>query len=134
MTTGLALVTEGLFSLIFSTPHPVDPPLAPPPPLLPSSPLLLPSPPHPLLPTLASPLLPSPPSSPHPPRPLLPFPFPALPNPPHSPLPTQLGVCDDCGFSPFCDDISTSREVAFAKMKARIDGTRKASRLLLKKQ
>jgi 5-methyltetrahydropteroyltriglutamate--homocysteine methyltransferase len=45
----------------------------------------------------------------------------------------QLGVCDDCGFSPFADDVSTSREIAFAKMKARVDGCRKASRLLLKK-
>jgi len=35
----------------------------------------------------------------------------------------QLGTTDDCGFSPFCDDISTTRETAFAKIKARIDGT-----------
>jgi 5-methyltetrahydropteroyltriglutamate--homocysteine methyltransferase len=35
----------------------------------------------------------------------------------------QLGTTDDCGFSPFCDDISTTRETAFAKIKARIEGT-----------
>ncbi|WP_417422265.1 cobalamin-independent methionine synthase II family protein [Halomonas sp.] len=35
----------------------------------------------------------------------------------------QLGTTDDCGFSPFCDDISTSRATAFAKIKARVEGT-----------
>lgn len=35
----------------------------------------------------------------------------------------QLGTTDDCGFSPFCDDVSTTRETAFAKIKARIEGT-----------
>ena len=35
----------------------------------------------------------------------------------------QLGTTDDCGFSPFADDISTSRETAFAKIKARVEGT-----------
>ena len=35
----------------------------------------------------------------------------------------QLGTTDDCGFSPFCDDTSTSREVAFAKISARVAGT-----------
>lgn len=29
---------------------------------------------------------------------------------------------DDCGFSPFSDDIATSRETAFAKIAARIQG------------
>ncbi len=38
----------------------------------------------------------------------------------------QLGTTDDCGFSPFCDDISTTRETAFAKIKARIEGTKLA--------
>lgn len=38
----------------------------------------------------------------------------------------QLGTTDDCGFSPFCDDRSTTREVAFAKIKSRIDGTKLA--------
>jgi 5-methyltetrahydropteroyltriglutamate--homocysteine methyltransferase len=35
----------------------------------------------------------------------------------------QLGTTDDCGFSPFCDDISTTRETAFAKIRARVLGT-----------
>ena len=36
---------------------------------------------------------------------------------------TQLGTTDDCGFSPFSDDTSTSRETAFAKIRARVAGT-----------
>ena len=40
----------------------------------------------------------------------------------------QLGTTDDCGFSPFSDDISTSRETAFAKIKARVEGTALAAR------
>ncbi|MFE2210209.1 MULTISPECIES: cobalamin-independent methionine synthase II family protein [Streptomyces] len=35
----------------------------------------------------------------------------------------RLGTCDDCGFSPFADDASTSRELAFAKISARVQGT-----------
>ncbi|WP_144981581.1 cobalamin-independent methionine synthase II family protein [Halomonas sp. C22] len=35
----------------------------------------------------------------------------------------QLGTTDDCGFSPFCDDVSTSRETAYAKIRARVEGT-----------
>ena len=35
----------------------------------------------------------------------------------------QLGTCDDCGFSPFSDDTTTSRETAFAKIRARVEGT-----------
>ncbi len=35
----------------------------------------------------------------------------------------QLGTTDDCGFSPFADDTSTSRDTAFEKIKARIKGT-----------
>ena len=35
----------------------------------------------------------------------------------------QLGTTDDCGFSPFCDDTSTTRETAFAKIRARVVGT-----------
>jgi methionine synthase II (cobalamin-independent) len=35
----------------------------------------------------------------------------------------QLGTTDDCGFAPFCDDTSTSRETAFAKLRARVPGT-----------
>jgi 5-methyltetrahydropteroyltriglutamate--homocysteine methyltransferase len=42
----------------------------------------------------------------------------------------QLGTTDDCGFAPFCDDTSTSRETAFAKIRARVLGTAMASREL----
>ncbi|RDI34538.1 cobalamin-independent methionine synthase II family protein [Lentzea flaviverrucosa] len=35
----------------------------------------------------------------------------------------RLGTCDDCGFSPFADDTSTSRDTAFAKIAARVQGT-----------
>lgn len=42
----------------------------------------------------------------------------------------QLGTTDDCGFAPFCDDTSTTRETAFAKIKARIDGTKLAEQKL----
>jgi len=38
----------------------------------------------------------------------------------------QLGTTDDCGFSPFCDDVSTKRETAFARINARIEGTKLA--------
>jgi 5-methyltetrahydropteroyltriglutamate--homocysteine methyltransferase len=38
----------------------------------------------------------------------------------------QLGTTDDCGFSPFADDVSTSRDTAFAKIKARVEGTKLA--------
>ena len=40
----------------------------------------------------------------------------------------QLGTCDDCGFSPFCDDTTTTRETAFAKVRARVVGTNLASK------
>jgi len=39
---------------------------------------------------------------------------------------SRLGTTDDCGFSPFADDTSTSREVAFEKVRARVEGTRLA--------
>jgi 5-methyltetrahydropteroyltriglutamate--homocysteine methyltransferase len=42
----------------------------------------------------------------------------------------QLGTCDDCGFSPFCDDTTTSRATAFAKIRARVEGTRLAADVL----
>jgi len=42
----------------------------------------------------------------------------------------QLGTTDDCGFSPFADDTSTSRETAFSKIKARIEGTALAEEAL----
>lgn len=38
----------------------------------------------------------------------------------------QLGSCDDCGFSPFADDRSTAREIAFSKIRARVLGTEMA--------
>lgn len=44
--------------------------------------------------------------------------------------PAHLGTTDDCGFSPFGDDVSTSRDAAFAKIRARVDGTAMASREL----
>ncbi|HEX6526383.1 MAG TPA: cobalamin-independent methionine synthase II family protein [Streptosporangiaceae bacterium] len=37
--------------------------------------------------------------------------------------PERLGTCDDCGFAPFADDISTARDIAFAKVSARVEGT-----------
>jgi 5-methyltetrahydropteroyltriglutamate--homocysteine methyltransferase len=42
----------------------------------------------------------------------------------------QLGTTDDCGFSPFCDDTSTTREKAFAKIRARVLGTGLAAEAL----
>jgi 5-methyltetrahydropteroyltriglutamate--homocysteine methyltransferase len=42
----------------------------------------------------------------------------------------QLGTTDDCGFSPFSDDTSTSRETAFAKIRARVLGNAMASEIL----
>lgn len=41
-----------------------------------------------------------------------------------------LGSTDDCGFSPFGDDTSTSRETTFEKIRARVLGTELASRAL----
>jgi 5-methyltetrahydropteroyltriglutamate--homocysteine methyltransferase len=42
----------------------------------------------------------------------------------------SLGTTDDCGFSPFADDTSTSRDTAFAKVRSRVEGTRMASQIL----
>jgi 5-methyltetrahydropteroyltriglutamate--homocysteine methyltransferase len=42
----------------------------------------------------------------------------------------SLGTTDDCGFSPFADDTSTSRETAFAKIKSRVEGTAMAAKVL----
>src|SRR5688572_13945299 len=42
----------------------------------------------------------------------------------------QLGTTDDCGFSPFCDDTSTTRDTAFEKIRARVDGTALAATAL----
>jgi 5-methyltetrahydropteroyltriglutamate--homocysteine methyltransferase len=46
----------------------------------------------------------------------------------------QLGTTDDCGFSPFCDDTSTSRDTAFAKIRARVLGNNLASEIITGKQ
>jgi 5-methyltetrahydropteroyltriglutamate--homocysteine methyltransferase len=42
----------------------------------------------------------------------------------------QLGTTDDCGFSPFCDDTSTSRDTAFGKIQARVLGTALAWKMI----
>jgi 5-methyltetrahydropteroyltriglutamate--homocysteine methyltransferase len=41
-----------------------------------------------------------------------------------------LGTTDDCGFSPFADDTSTSRDTAFAKIRNRVEGTAMAGKVL----
>ncbi len=43
---------------------------------------------------------------------------------------SQLGTTDDCGFSPFCDDTSTTRDTAFEKIRVRVAGTALASNIL----
>ncbi|HEY1627309.1 MAG TPA: cobalamin-independent methionine synthase II family protein [Streptosporangiaceae bacterium] len=42
----------------------------------------------------------------------------------------RIGTTDDCGFSPFADDTSTSRDTAFAKIAARVEGTALAASAL----
>jgi 5-methyltetrahydropteroyltriglutamate--homocysteine methyltransferase len=42
----------------------------------------------------------------------------------------QLGTTDDCGFSPFSDDTSTSRDTAFEKIRARVLGTALAAEII----
>lgn len=42
----------------------------------------------------------------------------------------QLGTTDDCGFSPFCDDTTTSRDTAFEKIRVRVAGTMLAAAAL----
>ena len=42
----------------------------------------------------------------------------------------RLGTTDDCGFAPFSDDTSRSREVAFAKIRSRVMGTALAADML----
>jgi 5-methyltetrahydropteroyltriglutamate--homocysteine methyltransferase len=42
----------------------------------------------------------------------------------------RLGTTDDRGVSPFADDTSTTRDKAFAKIQARVEGTARASRAL----
>jgi 5-methyltetrahydropteroyltriglutamate--homocysteine methyltransferase len=41
--------------------------------------------------------------------------------------PDRLGTTDDCGFAPFSDDTSRTRETAFDKIRARVTGTALAS-------
>jgi 5-methyltetrahydropteroyltriglutamate--homocysteine methyltransferase len=41
-----------------------------------------------------------------------------------------FGTTDNCGFSPFADDASTSRDIAFAKIRARVAGTKLAAERL----
>jgi 5-methyltetrahydropteroyltriglutamate--homocysteine methyltransferase len=46
-------------------------------------------------------------------------------------IPTnQLGTTDDCGFAPFSDDTSTSRDTAFEKIRVRVVGTALAAAVL----
>jgi 5-methyltetrahydropteroyltriglutamate--homocysteine methyltransferase len=42
----------------------------------------------------------------------------------------QLGTTDDCGFAPFCDDTSTTRDTAFQKIRSRVLGTALAAEIL----
>ena len=42
----------------------------------------------------------------------------------------RMGTTDDCGFSPFSDDTSTTRDTAFAKIRARVLGTALAAKAL----
>lgn len=44
--------------------------------------------------------------------------------------PERLGTTDDCGFSPFSDDTSTSRDTTFAKISSRVAGTELAAKAL----
>ncbi len=44
--------------------------------------------------------------------------------------PDRLGTTDDCGFAPFSDDLSTSRDTAFAKIKSRVLGTALAADII----
>jgi len=45
--------------------------------------------------------------------------------------PASLVTTDDCWFSPFADDASTSREIAFAKIRSRVEGTKMAAEELI---
>jgi 5-methyltetrahydropteroyltriglutamate--homocysteine methyltransferase len=42
----------------------------------------------------------------------------------------RLGTTDDCGFAPFGDDTSRSREIAFAKIQSRVIGTALGAKML----
>jgi 5-methyltetrahydropteroyltriglutamate--homocysteine methyltransferase len=43
---------------------------------------------------------------------------------------SSLGTTDDCGFGPFSDDASTSRDTAFEKIRVRVEGTSRAAQRL----
>jgi 5-methyltetrahydropteroyltriglutamate--homocysteine methyltransferase len=43
----------------------------------------------------------------------------------------RLGTTDDCGFAPFSDDTSTSRDTAFAKIRSRVLGTAFAAEIIV---
>ncbi|QOY96257.1 5-methyltetrahydropteroyltriglutamate--homocysteine methyltransferase [Massilia sp. UMI-21] len=45
--------------------------------------------------------------------------------------PQRLGTTDDAGFAPFFDDDGVGRPTAFAKLRARVEGTRLAAALLV---
>lgn len=45
-------------------------------------------------------------------------------------LPERLGTTDDCGFAPLADGVSTARDIAFAKIQARVEGTALAAERL----
>jgi 5-methyltetrahydropteroyltriglutamate--homocysteine methyltransferase len=47
----------------------------------------------------------------------------------HIPL-AMLGTTDDCGYAPFSDDTSTTRDTAFRKIEARVRGTALAAQAL----
>ncbi|NOK58448.1 MAG: 5-methyltetrahydropteroyltriglutamate--homocysteine methyltransferase [Chloroflexi bacterium AL-W] len=42
----------------------------------------------------------------------------------------QLGTTDDCGYAPFADNLSTARDIAFEKIRARVAGTALAAKQL----
>ncbi len=42
----------------------------------------------------------------------------------------QLGTTDDCGYAPFSDDTSTTRDTAFAKIRSRVEGTALAADMI----
>jgi len=42
----------------------------------------------------------------------------------------QLGTTDDCGFAPFSDDTSRTRDTAFEKIRARVVGTELAAKVI----
>jgi 5-methyltetrahydropteroyltriglutamate--homocysteine methyltransferase len=49
---------------------------------------------------------------------------------PTEPIGSIPRPAEDCGFAPFSDDRSTSRDIAFARLRARVAGTALAARRL----